>query len=69
MHRGVFTNASRCIHKCIKVYLEAPTEKELGVSGVAESPAGQSIFSTDGRELQKPQHGINIIDGKKVYVK
>ena len=30
---------------------------------------GKTIFSLSGQRLSKPQKGINIINGRKVYVK
>ncbi len=49
----------------------ALTPEEVGVESV-EAAAGQSsqkIYSLDGKLLQKPQKGINIIGGKKAFFK
>ncbi len=49
----------------------ALTPEEVGVESV-KAAAGQSsrkIYSLDGKLLQKPQKGINIVNGKKAFFK
>ncbi|MCR5819682.1 MAG: hypothetical protein K6F94_01855, partial [Bacteroidaceae bacterium] len=44
-------------------------EEKLPVNGIMVSPVDNIIFSLDGRPIQKPQHGIYIVNGKKVVIK
>jgi len=47
--------------------------KELGTTGIEEVTANgnkpNKIYDLNGRPLNAPKHGLNIINGKKVYMK
>jgi len=53
------------------VLVEIPVEFTLstGISSVKTANAKSAIFNAAGQQLSAPQKGLNIIDGKKVYVK
>ena len=40
-----------------------------GIETLTQDEENPTIYSLDGRKLDKPEHGINIINGKKVLVK
>lgn len=55
----------------IKNFLVSGTKTQDGIADVVTEKGNtvKSIFSLDGRKLQTPVKGINIINGKKVLVK
>ncbi len=52
-------------------YLIVTLDKVSGINGVAADGANtvKVVYSLDGRKLQQPAKGVNIINGKKVLVK
>jgi hypothetical protein len=65
-----------------KAYLESPTpspvkgftfdlddDPDAIVSPHGETEEGAAIYNLAGQRLSKPQHGVNIINGKKVFIK
>ena len=48
----------------------ALTEEETEIQTTSDSPSmGRGIFNLQGQRISMPQKGINIVDGKKVWVK
>ena len=56
---GIFLNA-------ITVPFTQMTPVEDIVAEDVEAQASKSIYNLQGQRLQRPQHGINIINGKKI---
>ena len=44
-------------------------EIATAISEVGNKAADKSVFNVAGQKLSAPAKGLNIIDGKKVYVK
>ena len=42
---------------------------ETGVTNVNVNENNDAIYDVQGRKLSKVQHGVNIVNGKKVVVK
>ncbi len=54
----------------IKVVYTDGTETPTAIKGIATSyPTREGIYDILGHKLSAPQHGVNIINGKKVVVK
>ncbi|MCR5314477.1 MAG: hypothetical protein K6E52_01095 [Bacteroidaceae bacterium] len=52
-------------------YWQFITEEEIAtrISSVEKQPATQAIFNVAGQQIKALQKGLNIVNGKKVYVK
>jgi len=54
----------------IKYILSSEKYNPTGIREIETKAAtSKKIYNLNGQQLQKPQKGINIIDGKKVYIK
>ena len=64
VRRGVYANIDQLSGNMIDINAVVPE----GISNITLN-GNAVIYSIDGRRLAQPVKGINIINGKKVYVK
>ena len=62
---GLLWDTSRLASEGILLVKENPD----GISEIGTAPASSAIYDLNGRKLQQPQHGIMIVNGKKVRVR
>lgn len=50
-------------------YLVSVKDTATGIANIKAASVKSAIFNAAGQQLSAPQKGLNIIDGKKIYVK